>query len=82
MFHPDDCLQLVDKDSACLLGLPDQSLDVPHGGLNKFRGPDDPNFKRVSGVLRDMVQEAKRIASVQQKGIKQSPDKHGIQRYD
>lgn len=62
-------IQLVEEDSACLLGLPNQLLDAPHSLMNKFFGPSDANFGLVSNVIKKMVEEAKSIATIQREGI-------------
>ena len=36
--------------------------------MNKFQGPEDANFKLVSGSIKTMVQEAKRISLAQREG--------------
>lgn len=36
--------------------------------MNKFRGPKDPNFELVSDKIREMVEEAKKIALAQREG--------------
>ncbi|VBB80786.1 Putative protein of unknown function [Podospora comata] len=38
---------LVTESSACLHGFPRQGLDATHSGINKFQGPECPNFKLV-----------------------------------
>ncbi|KAF1990458.1 NACHT-domain-containing protein [Aulographum hederae CBS 113979] len=43
---------LVDMQSACLGGPLPQQLNVSHAMLNKFRGPNDENFKTVSFQLK------------------------------
>ncbi|OBU00767.2 hypothetical protein VE01_01233 [Pseudogymnoascus verrucosus] len=46
---------LVDKVSACLDCHEHIPLDVRHAMMNKYRGPEDPNFKLVSGRIKDMM---------------------------
>lgn len=36
--------------------------------MNKFRGPSDANFEPVSGTIKEMVGEAKRITIAQREG--------------
>lgn len=36
--------------------------------MNKFQGPEDENFKLVSGTIKEMVREAKRITLAQREG--------------
>ena len=36
--------------------------------MNKFDGPEDENFKSVSGSIKIMVQAAKRITLAQREG--------------
>ncbi|GAB1317484.1 AB hydrolase-1 domain-containing protein (Fragment) [Madurella fahalii] len=42
---------LVTETSACLHGFPRQGLDATHSGMNKFVGPECPNFKLVKDVI-------------------------------
>lgn len=44
-------------------------LDAPHSMMNKFGGPNDPNFGLVSSAIKKMVEEAIRIAVSQREGI-------------
>ncbi|OBT50883.1 hypothetical protein VE04_08686, partial [Pseudogymnoascus sp. 24MN13] len=46
---------LVDKVSACLDCHEHIPLDVRHAMMNKYRGPEDPNFKLVSGRIKDIM---------------------------
>ena len=62
--------KLVEEDSACFLGRPKQQLDAPHVMMNKFQGPEDENFKLVSGSIKNMVREAKRVTVAQREGEK------------
>ena len=48
-------LKLVDRVSACLDCHEHIPLDVRHAMMNKYRGPEDPNFKLVSGRIKDVV---------------------------
>ena len=64
--------KLVEEDSACFLGRPKQQLDAPHVMMNKFQGPEDENFKLVSGSIKKMVREAKRITAAQREGERKS----------
>ncbi len=54
----------MEEDSACFLGLPKELLDGSHVMMNKFCGPEDPNFERVGGKIRRMVQESRTITVV------------------
>ncbi|RDW57811.1 hypothetical protein BP5796_12612 [Coleophoma crateriformis] len=45
---------LVAESSACLLGFPRQGLHATHSGMNKFSGPDDPNYKLVKDSVKDL----------------------------
>ena len=47
---------------------PSQHLDARHVMMNKFQGPEDENFKLVSGSIKRMVGEAKRITIAQREG--------------
>ncbi|KAM3077065.1 hypothetical protein ACMFMF_004980 [Clarireedia jacksonii] len=53
-FKPMEAL-LVDKVSACLDCHEQIPLDVRHAMMNKYRGPEDPNFKLVAGRIKDVV---------------------------
>lgn len=46
---------LVDKVSACLDCHEQIPLPVRHAMMNKYRSPEDPNFKLVSGRIKDVV---------------------------
>jgi ankyrin repeat protein len=48
-------MKLVDRVSACLDCHEHIPLDVRHAMMNKYRGPEDPNFKLVSGRIKDVV---------------------------
>ena len=45
----------MDRVSACLDCHEHIPLDVRHAMMNKYRGPEDPNFKLVSGRIKDVV---------------------------
>lgn len=45
----------MDRVSACLDCHEHIPLDVRHAMMNKYRGPEDPNFKLVSGRIKDIV---------------------------
>ena len=62
-------MQLVDEDSATLLGRDNKPLDAPHSKMNKFYGPKDANFGLVSNDIREMVNEARGISVSQREGI-------------
>ncbi|KAM3077881.1 hypothetical protein ACMFMF_004300 [Clarireedia jacksonii] len=49
---------LVAESSACLHGFRRQGLHAAHSGMNKFGGPEDPNFKLVGGSIKTLAQEA------------------------
>ncbi|PVH69560.1 hypothetical protein DL98DRAFT_361351, partial [Cadophora sp. DSE1049] len=51
---PEEIL-LVDRVSACLDCHEHIPLDVRHAMMNKYRGPEDPNFMLVSGRIKDVV---------------------------
>ncbi|KAL5351267.1 hypothetical protein ACLOAV_003119 [Pseudogymnoascus australis] len=53
-FKPKEIL-VVDKVSACLDCHEHIPLDVRHAMMNKYRGPEDPNFKLVSGRIKDVM---------------------------
>ncbi|KAH7117683.1 ankyrin repeat-containing domain protein [Dendryphion nanum] len=46
---------LVEKSSACLDCHESCPIEVRHALMNKFRGPQDPNFALVAGRVRDIV---------------------------
>jgi hypothetical protein len=52
--------QIVDKYSATLGGFRETELCVKHSLMNKFRGPSDPNFQLVAGVIRKFVENTTR----------------------
>ncbi|KAK4652643.1 hypothetical protein QC762_0075260 [Podospora pseudocomata] len=49
---------LVTESSACLHGFPRQGLDATHSGMNKFQGPECPNFKFVKDAVRKLAGDA------------------------
>lgn len=53
------CEQLVSKDSACLDCHKRIPLEVRHAMMNKFRGPEDTNFRLVSGQLREIAENSR-----------------------
>ena len=61
-------MQLVEEDSATIIGHEKKPLDAPHSRMNKFSGPNDANFGLVSDAIKTMVKEAKRIAVSQREG--------------
>lgn len=46
---------MVDRESATLQGQESIALDVRHGDLIRFPGPDDVSFRQVSSRLREMA---------------------------
>ncbi|KAH8748415.1 hypothetical protein F5883DRAFT_239074 [Diaporthe sp. PMI_573] len=54
----DDTGILVPEHSACLDSLPRSALPVRHGMLNKFAGPEDQAFDRVSHYLKEFAEKA------------------------
>ncbi len=50
--------QLVDEESACIQGFDRTGLRASHALMNKYRGPEDTNFKLVAKCLRDIVRNA------------------------
>lgn len=52
--------QLVDEEAACIQGFDRTGLRASHALMNKFRGPEDTNFKLVSSCLRDFIRNASR----------------------
>ena len=61
-------MQLVEEDSATILGHDNAPLDAPHSMMNKFHGPDDANFVLVSSTIKEMVGVALDIALSQREG--------------
>ncbi|KAK4445381.1 hypothetical protein QBC34DRAFT_429156 [Podospora aff. communis PSN243] len=58
---------LVSRQSACLDGIESWhkiELDVKHAHLNKFRGPKDPSFCRVSAIIKQFVENLPRNLSL------------------
>ena len=51
--------KLVPRESACLDGHRRIPLDVRHAMMNKFRSPDDGNFKLVASSLKEIVDNAR-----------------------
>ncbi|OAA71126.1 pfs domain-containing protein [Akanthomyces lecanii RCEF 1005] len=49
---------VVDETSACIPGLDRYALDKDHLKLNKYCGPTDPAFERVSDVISEMCRAA------------------------
>ncbi|KAH6694361.1 P-loop containing nucleoside triphosphate hydrolase protein [Leptodontidium sp. MPI-SDFR-AT-0119] len=55
--------QMVNSQSASLLGKRMMFLDADHSGLNKFGGEDDDNFKLVLPEIRRMVKDGPSIVA-------------------
>ncbi|KAM3453872.1 hypothetical protein MY8738_009194 [Beauveria namnaoensis] len=49
---------VVDETSACIPGLDRYALDKDHLKINKYYGPTDPAFERVSDVISEMCRRA------------------------
>ncbi|KAK4680131.1 hypothetical protein QC764_0041900 [Podospora pseudoanserina] len=49
---------LVTESSACLHGFHRQGLDATHSGMNKFEGPECPNFKLVKHAIKQFAENA------------------------
>ncbi|EJP62037.1 vegetative incompatibility protein HET-E-1 [Beauveria bassiana ARSEF 2860] len=49
---------VVDETSACIPGLDRYALDKDHLKINKYYGPTDPAFERVSDVISEMCHRA------------------------
>ncbi|EPE31353.1 alpha/beta-Hydrolase [Glarea lozoyensis ATCC 20868] len=54
-------IMLVERRSACLDCHEQIPLEVPHAMMNKYRGPDDGNFKLVSGRIKEIFQKTQDI---------------------
>ncbi|KAK0724150.1 hypothetical protein B0H67DRAFT_640719 [Lasiosphaeris hirsuta] len=52
---------LVTESSACLDTFPRQGLNATHSGMNKFRGPECPNFKLVKDAIRKLADNASTV---------------------
>ncbi|KAK8079336.1 hypothetical protein PG994_003143 [Apiospora phragmitis] len=52
---------LVAEPSACIHGYPGEGLAAKHVTMNKFEGPDDAGFKRVSYKLQGFVSGAQKV---------------------
>ncbi|KAK0711611.1 hypothetical protein B0H67DRAFT_296663 [Lasiosphaeris hirsuta] len=52
---------LVTESSACLHGFPRQGLDTTHSYINKFRGPQCPNFKLVKDAVSQLAGNASAV---------------------
>lgn len=50
------------------MGRPKQQLDAPHVMMIKYLGPRDENFKLVSGSIKRMAEQAKKITVAQREG--------------
>lgn len=48
-------MQIVEKSSACLLDHDAVSLSVTHSNMNKFSGPEDPNYVEVRIKIKEFV---------------------------
>lgn len=46
------------ESSACLHGFHRQGLDATHSGMNKFEGPECPNFKLVKDAIKQFAENA------------------------
>ena len=68
MIVPIDRKQLVTESSACLHGFPRQGLHAAHAGMNKFSGPEDPNFKLVRDSIKNLVEKAADILKLRKTG--------------
>ena len=71
-------MKLVDRVSACLDCHEHIPLDVRHAMMNKYRGPEDPNFKLVSGRIKDVVDKirADRSLTLEEKECMQALSFH------
>ncbi|KAK3352633.1 hypothetical protein B0T25DRAFT_189556 [Lasiosphaeria hispida] len=49
---------LVTETSACLDTFPRKGLNATHSGMNKFQGPECPNFKLVQDAVRQFAGNA------------------------
>ncbi|KAK7991512.1 hypothetical protein PG988_000306 [Apiospora saccharicola] len=59
---------LVAEPSACIHGYPGEGLAAKHVTMNKFEGPDDAGFKRVSHKLQGFVSAAPKVLERRKNG--------------
>ncbi|RMZ85744.1 hypothetical protein DV737_g411, partial [Chaetothyriales sp. CBS 132003] len=74
-FAPGSKKILVTESSACLDTVPRQGLNATHSGMNKFNGPENPNFVLVQGILSKFVKNA---SSVVEKRIGSPHPRHWL----
>ncbi|KAK4162839.1 putative kinesin light chain [Cladorrhinum sp. PSN259] len=60
---------LVTEASACLHGFPRQGLDATHSGMNKFQGPECPNFKLVKDAVKQFAGNASAVLTRRRNSI-------------
>ncbi|KAF2183348.1 hypothetical protein K469DRAFT_728103 [Zopfia rhizophila CBS 207.26] len=49
--------KIVPESSACLAGYPAMPIHADHSGMCKFEDKEDPNYRKVAGVLKRWIQE-------------------------
>ncbi|TQN70161.1 Vegetative incompatibility protein HET-E-1, partial [Colletotrichum shisoi] len=52
---------IVDEASACILGLDRRGIDADHLEINKYCGPDDRGYQKVSDVIHEMCDNANNV---------------------
>ncbi|GJD05085.1 pfs domain-containing protein [Colletotrichum higginsianum] len=52
---------IVDEASACIPGLDRRGLEADHLKINKYRGPDDRGYQKVSDVIHEMCGNANNV---------------------
>ncbi|CCF40392.1 pfs domain-containing protein [Colletotrichum higginsianum] len=52
---------IVDEASACIPGLDRRGLEADHLKINKYRGPDDHGYQKVSDVIHEMCGNANNV---------------------
>ncbi|RDW58661.1 hypothetical protein BP6252_13137 [Coleophoma cylindrospora] len=73
---------LVAESSACLPGFPRQGLHTTHSGMNKFSGPEDPNYKLVKDSIKNLVQGASTVLTRRKPGKPTFPVYIDISNFD
>lgn len=62
-------MKLVEQFSACLDFGESTPLDVRHSLMNKFRGPDDGNYKLVANCIEEFCDGAQKLLRDRMSGI-------------
>jgi hypothetical protein len=51
-------VQVVEERSACIDGHRKEALPTDHLKINKYEGPEDPSYKIVYPIIREMTKNA------------------------